>query len=206
MSQNDYLNQLKGNSHAEREKQKREVKKVINGGAVSRKQPAISKVADTFLADDLSNVKTYLIYDVLVPKIKDTIVDMFVDGIKMIFYGTVGGGKNSSNERTSYTSYYKYGNSSSSRSSRTLSSREETPDDYREIILETRTDAEEVLDTLDELISSYKYATVADLYTCVGITGDFTDNKFGWSDLKSARVRPTRGGYLLVLPRPTVLD
>lgn len=73
--------------------------------------------------------------------------------------------------------------------------------DFSDIILASRADAEEVLDRLRDLVSQYDVATVNDLYDLVGLTGEFTDDKWGWTDLRTASVRVVRGGYLLNLPR-----
>ena len=37
-------------------------------------------------------------------------------------------------------------------------------------------------------------------------TKTYTDQKWGWSDLALASVRGVRGGYILDLPRPIVID
>ena len=48
--------------------------------------------------------------------------------------------------------------------------------------------------------------TVADLYDLVGISSDYTDRKYGWTDLATAKPIRVRGGYLLDLPRAKLLD
>lgn len=78
--------------------------------------------------------------------------------------------------------------------------------DFDEVVLTSRTEAEEVIDRLFEVVSRYGTATVADLYELVGITGTHTDNKWGWTDLRGAGVSRVRGGYLLDLPEPQPLD
>ena len=78
--------------------------------------------------------------------------------------------------------------------------------DFNEIILGTRVEAEEVIDRLFDLLSKYDNASVADLYELVGITANFTDEKWGWTDLRGASVAKVRNGYLLDLPRPEPLD
>lgn len=56
-------------------------------------------------------------------------------------------------------------------------------------------------------ISKYDSVTLADLGEMLGITGDFTDVKYGWTDLKDADIRRARGGgYILLLPPPEPLD
>lgn len=78
--------------------------------------------------------------------------------------------------------------------------------DFDEIVLETRGDAEIVIEKLRDTLAQYDVVTVADLYDLVGITGSFTDNKWGWYNLRDARVSPVRGGYLLDLPGTTAID
>ena len=43
--------------------------------------------------------------------------------------------------------------------------------------------------------------SVMDLYDLVGITGQYTDNKYGWTNLRNAEPVRTRDGYMLKLPR-----
>ena len=77
---------------------------------------------------------------------------------------------------------------------------------YDDIILENRADAEKVLDQLFDLIDNYGQAAVSDLYDIVGMTPNFTDHKYGWTDLRKASVGRCRHGYSINLPIATRLD
>ena len=59
---------------------------------------------------------------------------------------------------------------------------------------------------MEELISMYGLVSVADLYELVGITGSYTDNKYGWYDIRSASVVRVRDGYLLKFPKAIPLN
>ena len=74
------------------------------------------------------------------------------------------------------------------------------------VILETRAEAEDVIARLDELVDLYGMASVADLYDLVGISGQYTDNKYGWTDVRNASHVRVRDGYLLKLPKARPLD
>ena len=78
--------------------------------------------------------------------------------------------------------------------------------DFQDLIFESRGEAEEVLTNLLDLIADYGVASVADLYDLVGITGPFTDNKYGWTDLRTASVSRTREGYIINLPKAVAID
>ena len=77
------------------------------------------------------------------------------------------------------------------------------PDD---IILDTRAEAHMVLDEMDAIIYKYGQASVADYYDVVGVTSEWTDNRYGWTSLKNASIKPVRDGFMLVMPRTHVLD
>jgi hypothetical protein len=68
-------------------------------------------------------------------------------------------------------------------------------------VLDNRGAAEEVIDALTELISSYGKATVSDFYELVGITGSYVDDKWGWYSMVGARVERVSNGFLISLPR-----
>ncbi len=74
-----------------------------------------------------------------------------------------------------------------------------------EILFETRTVSMQVLDNLNELITTYGMASVADLYELSGLTSKFTDNKYGWTDIGSAKVYKTKDGYSIKMPEATKL-
>ena len=77
--------------------------------------------------------------------------------------------------------------------------------EFDDIILATRDEAESVLNRMYDLLGDYKMVTVAELYTMVGISGDFTNENWGWRNLQSAKIRRVRDGYLIDLPRPEEL-
>ncbi len=74
-----------------------------------------------------------------------------------------------------------------------------------EVTFQARSDAEKVLDQMNQTISDYGHVTIADLFELVGETGSFKSNHFGWTDLKAARVKRLGFGYLLELPKPGLI-
>ena len=78
--------------------------------------------------------------------------------------------------------------------------------DFDDIILDSRGEAEDVLSRMDELIDNYGIVSVADFYDLCGITGSYTDNKYGWTDIRSAQVVRVRDGYKIKLPRALPLN
>lgn len=179
------------------------VEKVIQGTAVPVKPTLGKKFVDVFLGDDITNVKEYLLYDRIVPGIKE----MIVAGIEMMLFGGDRIFRRDRNpSKASYVSYNKMYGSSASRRERERYERETRGKNFTDYIFESKGEALEVLDTLTELIDVYDQASVNDFYDAIGVTGDFTDTNYGWTELGSANIRRIRGGgYILDLPRPIVL-
>ncbi len=57
-----------------------------------------------------------------------------------------------------------------------------------------------------DLLSRYNQVTVSEMYDLVGLTGKFTDERYGWTDLRGAEPVRVQGGYILGLPKPEPLD
>lgn len=187
--------ELKPNSYNSRASEdEKKVEKVISGTAKTRKRGKAHRFADVFLAEDIKDVKSYIWLDVIVPAIKDGIVDTIQKATEMFFYGKT---RSSSRSRTSYTSYSSY---SKPNGARALQARPVV--NFDDIILETREDAENVRDILEDLLERYGKVTVGDVYDAAGITGNgYTDRYHGWTDLSEMRVTRVREGYLLEMPR-----
>lgn len=192
----------------------KKVEKVIEGKVIRRKKPFSKRVAEMFIGGDSRTVGSYLLYDVLLPATKDTIADLMSQGVERMLFGEVKStSRRPSNRRGQggYISYNRYSQNSPPWDRERKESRNPTRwsranHDFDEIILDTRTEAEEVIDRLFDLISRYESATVADLYELVGVSGNYTDDKWGWTDIRGADVTRVRNGYLLKLPRPEPLD
>lgn len=203
-------NSRKAKSNTENLAGDKKLPKVVTGVVKKQKRGFGKKIAETFLEDDTKSVGSYIFHDVLVPSAKDLIADMVKGAIEMLLFGEKRG--RSSNVRrdggksyTSYGSYYKSSERDKERS-RDISRTSRSRHDFDDIVLETRGEAEEVLSHLVDMTIDYGMATVADLYDLVGITSNFTDNKYGWTDLRTASVSRVRGGYLVNLPRTQPLD
>lgn len=194
------------NSYKSKEEQKtappeKKVGKVISGSAKSKKKGEMQKFADVFISEDVSNVKSYIFMEVIVPAIKKAISDVVTNGIDMILYGE--SGKTRRNSTTTKVSYGKYYNGD--REPRRNPPR--TGFDYDDIIFENRGDAESVLDAMNEIISQYGVVSVGDLYDLADVSTDnFTVNKYGWTDIRGCKAKRVRDGYILELPKATPIN
>lgn len=206
-----------GNSRKARDEGKepekvKKVEKVISGDVTRRKKPWGRRFIETFVGgDNAGGVLSYIIQDVLVPAAKDTITDVVTQGIERTLYGETRNRGSSRRLGPSYTSYNRYSSVRSPLQRREeprpeMSRRARAIHDFDEIVLATRAEGEEVIDSMFEILKQYDAVTVSDLYELIGQSGNFTDEKFGWTDLRGAGVTRIKGGYLLNLPRTEALD
>jgi hypothetical protein len=215
-------NEFPPNSHTRREPrperksekslpEKKQVARVTTGKATLRKRPLYKKFLDAFRPEDNVGFVEYTLLEVLVPGIKDAMADA-VHGTIDNAFGTHGRSRHY--RRRGYTSY----NRMSDARPRSRRDRDRDrddirdrraprgPSDHREIIVDSRVEAEEVVDSLIELASKYDAATMRDLLSLVGEPHNYTDEDWGWTDLRGTRIHRVRDGYLIDLPRPEELD
>lgn len=182
---------------------------IVNSVATLRKPPLGRRIAETFAGDNAHNVGQYILFDVVLPAIKDLLYDSFTKGLERTLFGTVeprNRGRRSREVSPRYDKIYPGRNFEDDGSSRSISRRARATHKFDDIIVETREEANNVIDHLVMLVEEYDVATVNDLYDLVGITGSYVDDKWGWTDLRDARVVRDRHGFLLDLPKPDYMD
>lgn len=182
---------------------------VVKGKVMRKESSKARKAWMRFVGEDLPDVKDHFLDDVLFPALRNMIFDGFTDGLSMLLFhevGRVARGKG----RTNYSSYSYSGNGRRSRDRR-------RDDDYYDeedrkkpsiddVILESRADAENVLEDLRDYIEDYDQVSVAYYYGLCGITPDYTDESWGWDSLRTANVTHARGGFRINMPRPKPLS
>lgn len=205
------MEDYKPNSFKSKEPQRtveepRKVEKVVTGPVKVKKKTGIGKFFSSFFADDMAKVKDYVVNDVLIPNMKKSFTDIVKNSIDMVVYGSDARGRNNVNNpvtKISYRNYSSYANPNPG--FRRPETR--TTYSYDELIFATKGEAEMVLNEMDEIIAKYGLVKVADYYDLAGTAGTYTDNNYGWMDIRSARVvRLPNGEYTIQLPRAVPID
>lgn len=202
------MQDYKPNSNRFKEEQKatenRKFEKVVSGKAKVKKKGEIRKFANSFISEEASNVGSYILTELIIPTVKQTIVDGIKNSAEMIFFGKVSNGGRRATSGSSYVSYNKYSDRRDGRyvdDSRVRGSYD--PDD---IVFDSRNDAENVLSQMDEIMNEYGLVRVGDLYDLAGVSSPHTSNKYGWTNIRNAEVVRVREGYIIKLPRAVPID
>jgi hypothetical protein len=207
------MTDYRGNSNKSKEPkdERAPIEKVVTGEVKTRKKPLGERMKDVFLGGDAQTVARYVGAEVLLPALRNLLVDATTKGIERMVYGESASPRRVPDyrPRTTYNSPINRGYTPDPR----YGGRANLPDQptystnrsSNELILNSRSESELVLESLQDIIDKYDVASVADLYQLVGLPTAYTDNKWGWATLRGSEIRQVREGYLLDLPHPEPL-
>lgn len=196
----------------------KKVEKVVSGEVIRRKTPLSKRIKSVFMGGDSQSVKDYVVLEVIIPAFKDTIADAVTGGIERMIFGDSyrpsrrGSGRFSPGGNNPFN-YAAVSNRNAvpgrfREDPRVpLSRQARATHQFDEVIFPSRPDAEAVLSQMYELLEQFEIVTVSDFLELSGVSGNFTDHKFGWTDLRGVQAHRTRGGgYILGLPPTEPID
>lgn len=198
----------------ESKKSDKTVERVTSGEVIVTKKTLGRKFKDLVSEMDIRGVSSYIWHEIMIPAAKNMVVDTVQRGAERAVYG-----ETAVRRRTYGTGTRIQYNNPVSRMHRDVVSREVSsiinqgpqasryhrrPQDA--YILASREEAELVVEQMIDIIDNYEVASVADLHATIGLQSTHVDEKWGWSDLREARIRQIREGFLLDLPMPEPID
>ena len=207
-----------GNSDKERNK---EVKKTVTAekkttGTIVKKSKLKKGLFNLGYDENVINSsKSNIMNDIIIVSFKQMIADSakavtntLNDTINLYLFGETMNRKKNIFGETSYTNSYRNNNyinygSQSRNTGMPINNR--TTYDYEDILIGSRGEAEDILDQLYEILQEYESVSVANLYESAGITGDYTATKYGWYSLEGSRIVAVRGGFMIKLPKATII-
>lgn len=173
--------------------EKKKVEKVVKGKVRIKEKSGARKFAESFLPSDVNNIGSFVVQDILVPALKKVLSDT----VDTILYGSSRRGGSTNSSQVTYSKYY-----DSNRYDRPALDTRGGRFDLGDIILETRGEANDVLDRMNEIVDNYRMVSVGDLYDILGKSCDYTANNYGWTSVRGAEIIHTRDGYALRFPKP----
>lgn len=182
----------------------------VTSSEVKIREPMGLRISRAMTGADGRSVMETVIFDVAIPAFKALVSDAVSQGIDRLLFGETRARR--SGDRYSRSNYNPGGSRATYRSETSSEPRGRSLDrgararfDFSNLLVETRIEAEEVLGGLDERISRYGEASVSDFYDLMGISSEFTDEKWGWTDLHGSMIVPKHGEYNIKLPQPKEL-
>lgn len=164
------------------------------------------KLKESLTGSDVGSVGDYLIFQVLVPTVKNTLVSLISNGAEMLLLG----GTQNTNDRRRSNQYVSYNSINSSRYYPPAAPQPKNSEaHYHDISFWSKDDAETVLYNMCDYIDTYGYVDVATYYSLGGKSATSQDTKWGWYNLGGVKAIPSReepGRWILSLPKVTYLD
>ena len=189
-----------GNS--DRAKEKKEIVPVAK--ARVKRESTARKVVGEIIKEDARSVGETVLWDVVIPTVKNLISDTVTRGIESMLYGD-----SRPRSRNNYSDYSGYSRPKGSRDRpverRERRSARQAEPERNEIIFDTRSDANDVIDRMSDIIDQYGQASLADLNALIGASSNFIDDNWGWTDMGSFNVRQVRDGFMLTHDEPQSL-
>lgn len=210
---------------AAKQGERQPLEQVTTGKVIVKKAGLGKKLRAAFTGEDGRSVATHVLWDVVIPAAKDLLYDAGQEALgRSLGIDTRGGRRgggpiNYNSIGSTLASKVNYNRPAFMTDPRDRQAPQQqakagppgrnvthggvTIDD---IILATRVEADEVIGRMYNLVERYGRVTIADLFDLVGVTGQYTDENFGWVDLTGARPHRDGQGYRLNLPRPIQID
>lgn len=190
------------------------IPKILKEPAMVKKKSTSKLIAEDLFPEDFSEV----IGEAIRNGISDIISDVLTSGAELLADSIAnaiapGSGRRSIRDRDYHGAFAKRRSSVSIRREKDYDrdderyARRRHMFDYDEFVFKTRADAVAVLTTMDDMLDKYGVVSVRDLYDiCQRSTDNYMTNKYGWSNLSSARVVHVRNGYVIDLPKAMLID
>lgn len=210
-----------GNTRKEKEKKKKlpieegsknpkekNIEKVVTGEILQRPKGIGRKFKDIFLGGDAKQAARYVVGDVLLPALRNLVVDMATKGVERLVYGesTYRRRGPTFNYRSQYQGVQYSRPFDRDPRDRSYSPLNEPPrgrqnrHEINDVVIPTREEADLVTERLADIMDKYDVVSLADLYNLLGLQTSHIDFKWGWTYLGGINVRQIRQGYLLELP------
>ena len=176
----------------------------VSGKPVSHNKSLFKKFSETFAINNMKDARDYIITDVVIPGFFDLLYDGATRGLARLIYGEKGAARaRKSTGGINYSSgIRRLSDGETFKRDRRNEDNVVSVADYNEIELETKAQAEQLLDDMCEYLDTHDLVSVADMYQMAKYKGgDYTDNYWGWSSLAGAHITRSDGGWTLVLPR-----
>ena len=191
--------------------ERKPVTPVVDEPAKVRDKNIARRFSDIFLSEHVDNVKKYIVADVVIPAIKDTIVSIVQNGIEMLFYGDSTIGRKTTCRKDIGGTYVSYDGYSTGLKNRAVEPRnsDRTWHTSRDVVFRTRTQAAEAKAELIMRSKQYGSVPVADLCRMGKVNSNWVEEEWGWYELEESDIRIIGNnirGFILDMPKPVYLE
>lgn len=192
------------NSILKRQEEKKRLEPVVSEPVQLRKKGFFTRFKEAIFVDDSGSIGGYIIRDIIIPAIRDTMYDTVTGALSMALYSTPKASKSKKNSGAgTYISYADYYNDTRSPARRIQTAdRYRTKFDIRNVPVPSYKEGMDVIEGLRTRMMAYDgECSVQDLFDLLDIGSvPSTMAKQGWTDISTADVENIRGEWILRMP------
>lgn len=191
-------------------------KKKVGGLIEYYQEPLGQRIIKALFENDLKTVASSVVNEVMIPKAKDILADMFISGIQKAIYGDeasntyYSGYSKGPGHKASYDNYYKDGYRAP------VVEEEKIKVRWDRIVFKDRERAVELLNNLRNdirrynegvsVLDMYDYVTTIDEKLGAQIESEFPDNNWGWTNLDHVQIEHVSRGWWVKFPKPVRIN
>jgi hypothetical protein len=194
-------------SQSHKAREPREIQPVTLSPGRVRNEPAGRRMLKTIFLGDARSTVSSMIWESFFPNLRDNFNDMLHSGIDTLFngQGSYHRGPSRRSGGISINNRHNPDRALGGSPSERISRSDRNNHNLKVIEIDSRAEAEAVLEQMLALIDSYDVVKLAEFYQMVQVTPDHTDYKWGWEELGEASVVHSRGFWYLDLPDPIII-
>lgn len=203
----DYQGNSNKKKEGPKETERKPLEKVVAGDVIVKPKGIGARFKNIFFGGDFTAAKEYVLSEVLLPAIRNLVVESISKGTDRLIYGD-----NAIRRRgpVNYGSRVQYNNPIYR--SGPPQARAYLPDQrpidrwsggqktFEDVIVGSKADADNVIEQLTNVVDMYEVVSIADLYELLGLPSSHVDNKWGWTHLSTIEVRQVREGWRISFP------
>lgn len=204
----DYTSNSNKDKEEKKKETKKDVAKVITGEVVQKPKGVGHKFKEVFFGGDFKQAIRFVAGDVLLPALRNLLVDSITRGTERVVYGEQYRSRPYSSDMRSRIQYNNpLARPADPRSMARLPDQgtrsfRQSRRDVDNILLRSREDADLVIERMIDIVDKFEVVSLSDLNELLGLPTSHIDQKWGWTSINNFSVRQVREGYLLELPPP----
>jgi hypothetical protein len=183
----------------------RHSKKIVKNDTMVKKESGIKKLYGVFFDEEPKDVISNVFKDTILPDLKGIITHAGTDAWDRMVNGeNAGKSRRRSGEDTNYNKRYRSrGVRSRYEDERDDDEEEKAKIDFRDIVYESKTDAEDVMEGLLDALEDYDDVPIGTVYELAGYEDYIVPAhwNYGWTNLDDLRTINDRGDWKIKYPR-----
>lgn len=195
------LKDTKGIGKPEREKI---TEPIVTNEVIVQKKKLGQRMKDFIVEADFKSVARYVVSDVMLPALRNLIVDASTKGIERAIYGDKAYRASQYGGPTRFNYSNPISRPYSQMPYRNAPPVQEGPRTGRQIqnnyIVGSKKEGELIVERLNDIVDKYETVTVGELHELLNLQTSPIDQKWGWAYVGNVPIRQVREGWLIDLP------